>query len=211
MQGAGSGSTHVNLEFQDSLAFWSGLQGRMKAGLWAQAPHPLFSPLHGSPSLPAFLVGLRLTHQQHCLPSGGQRQALEAGVGHLGKELRDPRLQLGSEWCPSGWASCGPVGSSLCGEGPLEKSQIRGPSGLGLREEKASNTGPSAEGALEEQGFSCYLNTRQTKFTEPGVGATPSRSKMSPPWQRTEPCRVRAGQLAQTGHTTQAPGGLAPP
>lgn len=33
----------MNLEFQDSLAFWNGLQGRMKAGLWAQAPRPLFS------------------------------------------------------------------------------------------------------------------------------------------------------------------------
>lgn len=65
----------MNLEFQDSLAFWSGLQGRMKAGLWAQAPHPLFSSLHGSPGLPGFLVGLRLTHWQLCLPSGGQRQA----------------------------------------------------------------------------------------------------------------------------------------
>ena len=132
-------------------------------------------------------------------------------MGHLGKELRDPRLWLGSGGCPSGWAPCGPVGSSPCGEGPLEKSQNRGPSGLDLREKKASNRGPSAEGALKEWGFSCYLNTRQTKSTEPGVGATPLRLKLPPPWQCTEPCRVRAGQLAQTGHTTQAPGGPASP
>ena len=57
----------------------------------------------------------------------------EAGVGRLGKDLRDPRLRLGSGGCPSGWAPCGPGGSSPCGEGPLEKSQSRGPSGQSKR------------------------------------------------------------------------------
>lgn len=137
---------HVNLEFQDSLAFWNGVQGRMKAGrpLGPGSPPP-FLPAAWKPRPP-----LPPSWAQAVLSALRTEAGGEAGVGHLGKELRDPRLRLGSGGCPSGWAPCGPGGSSPCGEGHWRKARAGAPL-AGLREEKAANTGPSAEGALEER------------------------------------------------------------
>lgn len=99
-----------------------------------------------APASPGLPGGSEGCIQQHSLPLGGQRQLLQAGLGHLCREFRDPRPQLGSEGRPSGWAPCGPVNSSPSEEGTLmEKGQSGGPSGLGLRAEKASDTGLHTE------------------------------------------------------------------
>lgn len=92
-------------------------------------------------------------------------------MGHLGKGTQASQVTVVGG-CPSGCGHPRPRGVPH----PVEKGHwIKARTGAlwpGSKRKKASNRGPSAEGTLEEWGFSCYLNTRQTKSTEPGVGAT---------------------------------------